>query len=90
MPGQAPEYRVSIARKTQKQLARFPVSVQGRLEAAIRDLAHDPRRRRSRKLSGSEDEWRLRVGDYRAIYAVDDEGREVLVLEVFHRQRGYG
>ena len=41
------------------------------------DLAHDPRpRRRSRKLSGSEDEWRLRVGDYRAIYAVDDEGRE--------------
>jgi mRNA interferase RelE/StbE len=91
LPEQAPEYRVSIARKAQKQLARFPASAQGRLEAAIMDLAHDPRpRRKSRKLSGSEDEWRLRVGDYRAVYAVDDEGREVVVLEVFHRQRGYG
>ena len=85
-----PDYRVSIPRKTQKQINRFPASVRDRLEAAIRELADGPRpRRRSRKLSGAEDEWRLRVGDYRVIYAVDDEEREIIILEVFHRQRGY-
>lgn len=85
-----PDYRVRIPRKAQKQINFFPASVQDRLEAAIKELSHDPRPpRSSRKLAGAEDEWRLRVGDYRTIYAVDDEEREVIVLEVFHRQRDY-
>lgn len=85
-------YRVSLSRAAEKYLRRRVPPVHARrIREAIDGLTEDPwPQRRSRKLSGAEDEWRLRVGDYRAIYAVDDEEREVLVLEVFHRQRGYG
>jgi mRNA interferase RelE/StbE len=84
-------YRVSLSRDAEKYLRRrVPPAYEERIREAIDGLEEDPRpQRRSRKLSGTEDEWRLRVGDYRVIYTVDDEAREVLILEVFHRQRGY-
>jgi len=55
---------------------------------AIDELAEDPRPRNSRKLRGKEG-WRIRVGDYRAIYEIDDEAREVLILDIGHRRNIY-
>lgn len=56
----------------------------------VEDLAGEPRpSRHSRKLQGGDDLRRLRVGDYRVIYEVRDDRDEVLVLEVWHRQRDY-
>ena len=39
------------------------------------------------KLSGSSDRWRIRVGDYRVIYRIDDAAREVSVLRIAHRRQ---
>ncbi len=55
---------------------------------AIDELAENPRPRNSRKLRGKEG-WRIRIGDYRAIYEIDDEAREVLVLDIGHRRDIY-
>jgi mRNA interferase RelE/StbE len=59
-----------------------------RVMRAIENLAEDPRPRLSRQLQGSPAR-RLRVGDYRVNYDVDDDHLEVFVAEIWHRQRGY-
>ncbi|MDP8939669.1 MAG: type II toxin-antitoxin system RelE/ParE family toxin [Actinomycetota bacterium] len=59
-----------------------------RLMAAIRALVQDPRPPGVRKLSGRES-YRVRVGDYRVIYLVDDEEQTLTVLGVGHRRDVY-
>jgi mRNA interferase RelE/StbE len=81
-------YAVEVARKVQKQASRLPVDVQSRVDVAIRGLGQDPRPPGCRRLSG-QDEWRIRVGDYRIVYEIRDDSERVLVLEVWHHQRGY-
>lgn len=55
----------------------------------MKDLARDPRPSGSRKLVGSERDWRLRVGDYRVLYEIEDAGKIVRVLHVNHRREAY-
>jgi mRNA interferase RelE/StbE len=52
-------------------------------------LGGDPRPRGARKLEGGAGELRVRVGDYRIVYEVDDEALRVLVLRVAHRREVY-
>ncbi len=65
-------YAVIIQRRAQKQIVRFPTSIQDRLERALKALAVDPRPPGNRRFQGREG-WRIRVGDYRVIYEIDDE-----------------
>jgi mRNA interferase RelE/StbE len=81
-------YEVIVERKARKALARLPSTVYDRAMQAVNDLAEDPRPRQSRALQGRSGR-RLRIGDYRVIYEVDDDRQEVFVAEVWHRQRGY-
>ena len=53
--------------------------------AALRSLATDPRPRGCRKLAGRQDDWRIRVGDYRVIYGIADDTRIVSINRVRHR-----
>lgn len=59
-----------------------------RITAAIDDLALDPRPGGVSKLAGRDD-YRIRVGDYRIVYAVDDDERLVLVARIAHRREVY-
>ena len=81
-------YSVIVQRRAQKRIARFPEDIQNRIEESLQALSDEPRPPGSRKLQGREG-WRLRVGDYRAIYEIDDEAREVLVVAVGHRRDIY-
>jgi len=81
-------YETVVERKARKAIARLPSTVYGRITNAIGGLTEDPHPPNSLKLQG-RDGYRLRVGDYRIIYQVDDEAGEVRVLEVWHRQRDY-
>jgi mRNA interferase RelE/StbE len=67
----------------------LPGPVQGRLLPAIADLANDPRPPGSRTLTGETDLYRIRVGDYRVVYAVDDAAQTVTVVKVGHRSDIY-
>ena len=82
-------YRVEVKRSAQKEIAALPKPVQRRIVSAIEGLAKEPRPANVRKLTGSEDAYRLRVGDYRVIYQVADDVLAVLVVRVGHRKDVY-
>jgi mRNA interferase RelE/StbE len=67
----------------------MPGAVFARIDAAILRLADDPRPRGCRRLAVRDDRWRIRVGDYRIIYVVDDEARVVTIAEVGGREDIY-
>lgn len=86
-----PGYVVEFTASAEKEFRRLPREVQERFAKSIGLLERDPRRRRSgcdvRMLSGIANAWRLRVGDYRGIYAVD--GPTVTFTRFGHRRKIY-
>jgi mRNA interferase RelE/StbE len=82
-------YELLIERKAQKQLANIPEPDRVRIVTAVRALADDPRPHGVKKLSG-RDAWRIRVGDYRVIYEINDIALVVLVVAIGHRRNIYG
>lgn len=82
-------YEVIIKRKSQKQLGRIQKEHRERIIAAVFDLSANPRPVGYRKLRDREAEWRIRIGDYRVIYGIDDERLVVEVLDIAHRKDVY-
>jgi mRNA interferase RelE/StbE len=82
-------YRVLLERAAEKSLSRLASEIHDRVIAAIQALADDPRPPGCRKLTGSEHDWRIRVGDYRVVYEIADEIRVVRVNRVRHRREVY-
>jgi mRNA interferase RelE/StbE len=83
------EYSVVFARSARKELEGLPETIRRRVEGRIEQLASKPRPAGVRKLVGSEDLWRLRIGDYRVIYAVHDERKLVDIICIRHRKDAY-
>jgi mRNA interferase RelE/StbE len=81
-------YAVFILRHAQRDLAQLPSEAYERVRDAIRALGQDPRPPGSRKLTG-RDGWRIRVGEYRVIYEIDDTQPIVTVLHIGHRRDVY-
>ncbi len=81
-----PEYAVNFRRSAEKDLRRLDAAVAGRVIRAIEPLSIEPRPAGCRKLQGSENAFRIRVGDYRIIYTVDDEVRIVAIVHVRRRR----
>lgn len=81
-------YEVFTTRKAEKAIIQLPEDVYERMNAAIDERAGDPRPPGCTRLSG-RDGCRIRVGDYRAIYRVDDRERRVEMLRVAHRGSVY-
>ena len=79
---------VLILRRAQKELADLPKADYGRVRDAIAALADNPRPAGCKKLVG-RDGWRIRPGDYRVIYEIDDAGEKVTVLHIGHRRDIY-
>jgi mRNA interferase RelE/StbE len=82
-------YAVRVSRSAQKEVRSLDGSVRGRVIRALRSLETDPRPAGCRKLVGSQNRWRIRVGDYRVIYVVDDTGRVIEIVAVRHRSKAY-
>ncbi|MFN2455793.1 MAG: type II toxin-antitoxin system RelE/ParE family toxin [Pyrinomonadaceae bacterium] len=81
-------YEVLILRRAQKQLADLPKADYGRVRDAVAALADNPRPVGCKKLTGREG-WRIRSGDYRVIYEIEDVQRKVTVLHIGHRRDVY-
>ena len=77
-------YRVELAPAAERQLRRLPPGDAARLRGPILALALDPRPAGATPLVDS-DWWRLRVGDLRVVYGIDDAHRLVIVLRVARR-----
>jgi len=82
-------YQVIVERSAEKDLKKLSSEVRPRAVAALIALGKNPRPAGSRKLIGSENDWRIRVGDYRIIYEIADEIRIVRINRVRHRKDVY-
>ncbi|MGU3650667.1 type II toxin-antitoxin system RelE family toxin [Mycolicibacterium sp. A43C] len=82
-------YSIEIETTAAKQIARLQRGEQVRIAKAIKDLATDPRPSGCTKLSGTAASYRVRVGNYRIVYMVEDAIRVVTVTRVGHRREVY-
>ena len=82
-------YRLEIRRTAEADLRRLAEPVFTRINERILALRDDPRPAGVRKLQGQQEGWRIRVGDYRVIYLVDDSARSVTIVRVRHRRDVY-
>ena len=82
-------YRVFLERAAERDLRRLPARLHNRIISAIHALVDEPRPSGCRKLAGSDRDWRIRVGDYRIIYEIDDAAKEIRVNRVRHRREVY-
>jgi mRNA interferase RelE/StbE len=82
-------YKVVVPKPVQKQLDNLPAPVRKRIVQAILDLCHVPRPTGSLKMHGSDKEYRIRIGDYRVRYEIDDSENVVVLLNCGHRKDIY-
>lgn len=81
-------YRVEVTPAAARQLRKLPPEIAPRIRGAIEALALDPRPPAARRLSG-RDGVRLRIGDYRLLYTIDDGVLRVVVVRLGHRRDVY-
>lgn len=84
-----PNYTIVFARSARKELESLPSSSVQRIFPKIEALASNPRPPGCKKLRGSQNLWRIRIGDYRIIYSVDDKKIVIDVIAVRHRSEAY-
>lgn len=82
------KYSVEIVPKAEKEFMKLPESARMKLRKQILSLENNPRPFGCKKLKETE-YYRLRSGDYRAVYSIDDNGKTVKVLSVAHRKEVY-
>lgn len=82
-------YRIEVKRSAGKEIAALDKREQRRVVKAIEALADQPRPPGVRKIVGLEDAYRLRVGDYRILYRIEDDRLVVFVVRVGHRRDVY-
>jgi mRNA interferase RelE/StbE len=72
-----------------KERKRLDATSRKRVDAALQSLLENPRPPGVKKLVGSQHDWRVRVGDYRILYEIDDEGRLITIWRIAHRRKVY-
>jgi mRNA interferase RelE/StbE len=84
-----PEYKVEFLPTAAKEFKKLPLDLKQRISVQIEALCLNPRPSGAKTLQGGNGELRIRVGDYRVIYRVQDDKLIVLVLRVGHRSKIY-
>ena len=82
-------YRRIVRKRAQRTLDRLPTRDFEAIKAAIDDLANNPRPRGMVKIRSREGTWRIRQGDYRIVYTIDDDQKIITVLDIDHRKQVY-
>ena len=83
-------YQVKLERKAEAEFKKLPSDVLRRVDSELSVLENDPRPKGVKKLSGRrKGGWRVRVGDYRILYHIDDNEKRVSVYRIKHRSKAY-
>ena len=83
------DYEVLFVRSARRELEALPDQLGERILAKIRLLARTPRPFGEKKLKGESDLWRIRVGDYRVLYEIQDDTKTVEISYIRHRRDVY-
>lgn len=84
-----PTYKVEFTDAASKQLRKLDFSVQTRILKVAALLAAEPRPPSARRLKVSSELWRVRVGDYRVVYAIEGDRLVIAIARVGHRSSVY-
>ena len=82
-------YELILKPSAEKELDRLAANVRVRIVAAFDGLRENPRPTGCQKLQGADNLWRIRVGQYRVVYSIEDEELTVLIVRVAHRKDAY-
>ncbi|MFZ0961510.1 MAG: type II toxin-antitoxin system RelE/ParE family toxin [Terriglobia bacterium] len=83
------KYSLEVMHSAQRELDALDDPLFTRVDRRILALADDPRPAGSKKLKGYKDSWRIRIGDWRVVYIVDDAAKLVSITRVAHRREVY-
>ena len=82
-------YDVELTSSAERELKMLSGQLITRMVPRLEDLASNPRPPGCKKLRGGDNEWRIRVGDYRLVYTIDDAKLLVEVTRIGHRSEVY-
>ncbi len=82
-------YTVNLKKSVEKELDNLPLKIHDRIISCLILLKENPRPHRVKKLSGREG-YRIRIGDYRILYIIDDKDEIVEIISIGHRKDIYG
>jgi mRNA interferase RelE/StbE len=82
-------YYVALTSSAEKELRRLSGQLIARIISRLENLASNPRPPGCKKLQGGDREWRIRVGDYRVVYTIDNTKLLVEVTRIRHRSEVY-
>ena len=82
-------YALEIKQSAQKELDALDDALFTRIDRKILTLAANPRPAGCKKLKGYKDQWRVRVGDWRVLYIIDDVAMLVHIMRIAHRREVY-
>ncbi|WP_295649244.1 type II toxin-antitoxin system RelE/ParE family toxin [uncultured Mucilaginibacter sp.] len=83
------EYILIIKKSAEKEIANLPLPIVEKLYKEFTNLSRNPRPNGVRKLSGFKNLYRMRLGDYRVVYSIEDNVLIIHVLKVGHRKDVY-
>jgi mRNA interferase RelE/StbE len=83
------KYSLEIKQSAQKELDALDDALFGRIDRKILALSDNPRPAGCKKLKGYKDQWRVRVGDWRVLYVIDDAAKLVTITRIAHRREVY-
>lgn len=84
-----PDYEIRFVDSAAKEFRSLPVDMKNRIQTAVDGLVRSPRPTGVKKLRGSQGLYRIRVGEYRVVYEIDDKARLLRVTRVRHRKEAY-
>jgi len=82
-------YSVEVKPAARKELEALPDSVLARVLQRMEAMRPSPRPAGCKKLRGYKDQWRVRVGDWRVVYIIDDDAKLVSITRIAHRREVY-
>jgi mRNA interferase RelE/StbE len=82
-------YSVVFTTLAERSIEQLDRSIAGRIKPKVLSLANDPRPRGAAKLAGPSNLYRIRIGDYRVVYRIDDAKQLVEITIIAHRREVY-
>ncbi|MBI5477158.1 MAG: type II toxin-antitoxin system RelE/ParE family toxin [Ignavibacteriales bacterium] len=83
------KYSISFKPSASNDIESLPVGISQRILTDIEKLKYNPRPVGCRKIIGSKNDWRIRIGDYRVLYEVDDTDHGIRIFRIKHRKEAY-
>ncbi|NVM23665.1 MAG: type II toxin-antitoxin system RelE/ParE family toxin [Desulfobacterales bacterium] len=82
-------YEVLLERRAERDIKKLPEETFHRIIPHLKALSENPKPSGCRKITGSKNDWRIRIGDYRLIYEIDARAKAVKVMRIRHRKDAY-